>query len=223
LSQNIKEKLLTKKEARKSEVAKYIDNIGYTANLVEQFDDKNGIIKTYSLKPNIYRDQQYSSDTIEKLGAEQTQNELLPMLIDGTYSSIDLVKKAIAKGIELIPGEHTGRRPDGSKLSYGSTFIVDKEQNVISACFKVYEPVNTKYDEEKEIYTAKFSKDTCAECDCMELCRIQAQKKFNTTVRFSKKRYMSDSIREKMDTKEYIQLANQRGLSSKLSYLMVIF
>lgn len=190
---------------------KYGDNTGYIGNLVEQFDDENGIIKTYDLKPNIYSDQRFSNDTIEKLGAEQNQNqnENLQMLIDGTYFSIDLAKKALSKGIELIPGELTGRKPDDSKLSYGSTFIVDKE-NVISGCFKGHEPVSTNYDEEKEIYTAKFSKDICAECDCMELCRFQAQKKFNT-VRFSKKRYMSDSIREKMDSKEYTQLANQRA------------
>lgn len=189
---------------------KYGDNIGYTANLVEQFDDENGIIKTYDLKPNIYSDQQFSNDTIEKLGTEQNQNEILKMLIDGTYFSIDLAKKALSKGIELIPGELTGRKPDGSKLSYGSTFIVDNEENLISGCFKGQEPLITNYDEEKEIYTAKFSKDICAECYCMVLCRIQAQKKFNT-VRFSRKRYMSDSIREKMDTQEYTQLANQRA------------
>lgn len=189
---------------------KYGDNIGYTANLVEQFDDENGIIKTYDLKPNIYSDQQFSNDTIEKLSVEQNQNEILQMLIDGTYFSIDLAKKALSKGIELIPGELTGRKPDDSKLSYGSTFIVDEEENVISACFKGHEPVSTNYDEEKEIYTAKFSKDICAECECIELCRIKVQKQINT-VRFSKKRYMSDTIREKMDTKEYTQLANQRA------------
>ncbi len=189
---------------------KYGDNIGYTANLVEQFDDENGIIKTYDLKPNIYSDQQFSNDTIEKLSVEQNQNEILQMLIDGTYFSIDLAKKALSKGIELIPGELTGRKPDNSKLSYGSTFIVDKDENLVSSCFKDNEPVSTNYDEEKEIYTAKFSTDICAECDCMKLCRIQKQKKFNT-VRFSRKRYMSDSIRKKMDTKEYIKLANQRA------------
>lgn len=189
---------------------KYGDNIGYTANLVEQFDDENGIIKTYDLKPNIYSDQQFSNDTIEKLSVEQNQNEILQMLIDGTYFSIDLAKKALSKGIELIPGELTGRKPDDSKLSYGSTFIVDKKENVISSCFKGHEPVSTNYDEEKEIYTAKFSKDICAECECIELCRIKVQKQINT-VRFSKKRYMSDTIREKMDTKEYTQLANQRA------------
>ncbi|MCG8482034.1 MAG: transposase [Clostridia bacterium] len=189
---------------------KYGDNIGYTANLVEQFDEENGIIQTYDLKPNTYSDQQFSNDIIEKLDVEQNNNGFIQMLTDGTYFSIDLAKKALLKGIELIPGELTGRKPDDSKLSYGSTFIIDKEENIISACFKGQKPVSTNYDEEKEIYTAKFSKDTCAECDHMKQCRIQAKKKFNT-VRFSRKRYMSDSIREKMDTKEYIKLANQRA------------
>lgn len=161
------------------------------------------------LKPNIYSDQQFSNDIIEKLSDESNQNCFLQMLIDGTYFSIDLAKKALSKGIELIIGELTGGKPDDSKLSYGSPFIIDKEKNVIFSCFKGHEPVSTNYDEEKEIYTAKFSKDTCAECDCIKQCRIQAQKKF-TNVRFSRKRYMSDSIREKMDTKEYTQLANQR-------------
>jgi len=128
---------------------KYGDNTGYIGNLVEQFDDENGIIKTYDLKPNIYSDQQFSNDTIEKQGAEKNQNEILQMLVDETYFSTDLAKKTILKGIELIPGELTGRKPDGSKLSYGSTFIVDKEENLISGCFKGHEPISTNYDEEK--------------------------------------------------------------------------
>jgi hypothetical protein len=49
------------------------------------------------------------------------------MLIDGTYFSLDLAKKAISKGIELIPGELAGRKPDKTKMSYSSSFKLNEK------------------------------------------------------------------------------------------------
>jgi hypothetical protein len=46
---------------------KYGSNIGYTANVVEVFDGDNSVIKNYNFKANIYSDQKFSADTIEKL------------------------------------------------------------------------------------------------------------------------------------------------------------
>ena len=41
-------------------------HIGYTANIVEKFDDKNRMITGYDLKKNNYSDQKFAKDTIKK-------------------------------------------------------------------------------------------------------------------------------------------------------------
>jgi hypothetical protein len=46
---------------------KYGDNIGYVANVAENFGENGSIITNYDLKPNIYSDEQFSSDIIEIL------------------------------------------------------------------------------------------------------------------------------------------------------------
>jgi len=52
-------------------------HIGYTANLIEKFDDKNRMIEGYDLQKNTYSDQKFAKDTIKKLDKDTTA------LIDG--------------------------------------------------------------------------------------------------------------------------------------------
>lgn len=138
---------------------KYGDNIGYTGNVVEVFDGKNSIIKHYDLKPNTYSDQRFSSDTIKTLSKETENKEPLKMLIDGTYFSLELSKEAISKGIKLIPGELTGRKPDDTKLNYSTNFTVN-DKNIITSCAEGHKPFYSNYDDESEVFTAKFLKRT---------------------------------------------------------------
>ena len=188
---------------------KYGPNIGYTANVVEMFDDNNNIIKSYDFKENIYSDQNFSNDTIKKLSKKTDPENPIKMLVDGAYFTLDLAKKALAKGIELIPGQLVGRKEDKSKLSYGITFKVNKD-NLITGCINNCKPFYSNYDEQKDVCTAKFSKEICSECNFKEKCRISFQKKANT-VRFNKSRYFRDIIREKMNTDEFTELTNQRA------------
>jgi len=188
---------------------KYSDNIGYTGNVVEVFDGKNSIIKHYDLKPNTYSDQKFSRDTIKTLSKTTGKKDPLKMLIDGTYFSIELAKEAIAEGIKLIPGELTGRKPDENKLNYSNNFKVN-DQNIITGCAEGHKPFYSDYDDQKEVFTAKFLKENCKNCNLKEKCRINFQKKANT-VRFNKRQYDTDKFRKKMDTKQYQQLANQRA------------
>jgi len=188
---------------------KYGPNIGYTANLVEIFDEDYSIIIDYDFKPNIYSDQKFSKDTIEKLDTDKERKNPLKMLVDGAYFTLELAKLAIKKGIELIPGELMGRKESESKLSFAQTFKIN-EDNLITKCINGQKPHFSKYDDEKEVFTAKFAKETCSSCSFKEQCRIQFQKKTNT-VRFNRSRYLRDKIREKMDTKEYVELTNQRA------------
>ena len=188
---------------------KYGDNTGYTANVVEVFDGDNSIIKNYDFKENIYSDQKFSADTIDDLAKETSLDTPLKMIVDGAYFTIDLAKKAVAKGIELIPGQLTGRKQSESKMSYGKTFNLD-EDNLVTSCVNGEEPFYSNYDAEKDVCTAKFSKKVCAACNLKEECRIQFQKKANTA-RFDKDRYLRDIYRNRMKTDEFIELTNQRA------------
>lgn len=79
---------------RKKGKKKYI---GYTANIVEKFEDKNRMITGYDLQKNTYSDQKFAKDTIKKLDKGTTA------LADGAYFSEEINKKAKAKGIKMIP------------------------------------------------------------------------------------------------------------------------
>src|SRR6056297_3503168 len=188
---------------------KYGPNIGYTANVVEVFDEDYSIVIDYDFKPNIYSDQNFSNDTIKKLSKKTDPENPIKMLVDGAYFTLALAKKALAKGIELIPGQLVGRKEDKSKLSYGITFKVNKD-NLNTGCINDHKPFYSNYDEKKDVCTAKFSKEIYSECNFKEKCRISFQKKANT-VRFNKSRYFRDIIREKMNTDEYTELTNQRA------------
>ena len=188
---------------------KYKGNIGYTANVVEIYDGDHNIIKDYDFKPNIYSDQKFSADTIEKLAGNSILETPVKMIVDGAYFTIDLAEKAIEKGIEIIPGELTGRKQNDSKMNYASTFEIS-EENLVISCANNEEPFYSDYDAEKDVCTAKFSKETCANCSLNKDCRIQFQKRANT-VRFKKDRYSRDLYRNKMQTKEFVELTNQRA------------
>ena len=185
---------------------KYGPNIGYTINVFEVFNENNSIIQTYDLQANTYDDSQFTEDIINKL---PNQENSFSLLLDGAYYSYDLAKKSAAKNIELIPGDLKGRKPAQDKLSY-ATFSIDETANLITTCINGNEPVYSKYDEELNVYTAKFNKTDCKNCSHKENCRISEQKKYNT-IRFSDKDYQIALLREKMETEEYQKLANKRA------------
>ena len=81
-------------------------HIGYVANIVETFDEDHKIITQYDLKQNTYSDQKFSKDTINKLGKQENE---VNMLVDGAYYSHDLSKEAKENNINLIPTGLVGR------------------------------------------------------------------------------------------------------------------
>src|SRR6056297_430145 len=108
---------------------KYEANIGYTANVLEVFDDDNSVIATYDLKPNIYSDQNFSADTLEKLSSEHSLNfsieNPIKIFMDGAYYTYGLAKKALNLGIQFMPGELTGKKPAADKMTYYQNFNLD--------------------------------------------------------------------------------------------------
>jgi len=185
---------------------KYGDNIGYTVNVLEIFDENNSIITSYDLQPNIYDDSQFAIDVIDKISVPRSE---MSLLVDGAYYSYEIAKKASSKNINLIPKDLRGRKPSNEKMSY-SNFNIDENKNIISNCADDKIPVKSFYDEETNTYTAKFDKQDCKGCAYKSECRIQKQKKFNT-VRFTDKEYQTAVLREQMSKKEYQKLVNKRS------------
>jgi len=99
-------------------------HIGYTVNLVEKFDDKNRMITGYDLQKNTYSDQKFAKDAIKRLDKETT------LLVDGTYYSEDIDKKAKAKGIKMVPTNLVG----GGKNSNSDKFEIDEKEHTVKKC-----------------------------------------------------------------------------------------
>ena len=125
-------------------------HIGYTANIVEKFDDNNRMIEGYDLQKNTYSDQKFAKDTIKKLDKGTTA------LIDGAYFSEEINKKAKGKGIKMIPTNLVG----GGKNSNCDKFEIEEKEHLVKKCPSGHKPVNSKFKEGS--YRAHFDKKHCS-------------------------------------------------------------
>ena len=182
---------------------KYSGNVGYVANIVESFNDESGIISHYDFKQNTYSDSKFCEDLLDTLGEAEGVN----VLTDGAYYSYELDKKAKKQGIKLNPGQLVGKAPSEDKLPYAA-FEIDEETNKIISCPNKEKPQMSYYS--KSSHTAKFKTEQCERCPLFTQCPVKKEKK-GYSVKFSHKSYETCKLREKMTTKEYIQLTNKRA------------
>ncbi len=182
---------------------KYTGNIGYVGNIVESFNDENGVIKYYDLKPNTYADIEFSKDLINKV----KNYEGTKVLVDGAYYSDEINEQALEKNLIFRPGQLVGKAPSNEKIPY-SEFEIDSETNKISLCPNKEEPQISYFS--KNSYTAKFKCEQCEKCTLKDKCPIKKEKK-GYSVKFSSKSYHTSKLREEMQKKEYIQLTNKRA------------
>lgn len=185
---------------------KYEGNIGYVAIVVESFNDEDRVITQYDLKQNIYSDQQFAKDTLEKLPQGDPKYKT-KVIVDGTYNTDNISQTAAEKNIELIPTELTGKKPDSDKLDYNE-FKVDASQNIITTC-PAGEEAYASYNSKKS-YTAYFDSNKCRECPLRDKCRIKITKN-KATIKISEKVYRTSLIRATIGTEEYRRTANQRA------------
>jgi len=178
--------------------------VGYTANVVETFDDKNRMITQYDLQPNVYSDQRFSKDVIEKLGHQETP---LYLTIDGAYYSEDLAKLAAEKNIFLIPTNLTGRRKNSEKAGY-ENFDIDEETHTVKACPAQQKPISSNFKDGK--YIARFDNTVCNQCPQRENCPVLKQKKSNLMM-VTEKKINREKIEACMKKEEYWEIANKRA------------
>ena len=173
-------------------------HIGYTANIVEKFDDKNRMIEGYDLQKNTYSDQKFAEDTIKKLDKGTTA------LVDGAYYSEDIDKKAKAKGIKMIPTNLVG----GGKNNNGDKFEIEEKEHLVKKCPSGHKPVNSKFKEGS--YRAHFNQKHCKYCPLRKGCLVVKQKK-SYLFRVSETKLHRSQLIAKMGTPEYQELARKRA------------
>lgn len=172
-------------------------HIGYTANIIEKFDDKNRMIEGYDLQKNTYSDQKFAEDTIEKL-------EDTTLLTDGAYFSEDINNKAKAKGIKMIPTNLTG----GGKNNNCDKFEIEEKEHLVKGCPSGYKPITSKFKEGS--YRAHFNKKHCSSCPLRKDCPVVEQKK-SYLFKVSEKTLQRSRLITRMGTSEYQQLARKRA------------
>ena len=185
-------------------------HIGYTANIVEKFDDKNRMITGYDLQKNTYSDQKFAQDTISKLPVEK---DGVTALVDGAYFSEDINKKAKAKGIKMVPTNLVG----GGKNSNGDKFEIDEKEHLVKKCPSGHKPINSTFKEGS--YRAHFDKKHCSNCPLRKDCSVVKQKK-SYLFKVSETKLHRSQLIAKMGTSKYQELARKRagieGISSAL-------
>jgi hypothetical protein len=176
-------------------------HIGYTANIVEKFDDKNRMITGYDLKKNTYSDQKFAQDTIIKLTVEKDETTLL---VDGTYYSEDIAKKAEVKGIKMVPTNLVG----GGKNSNSAKFEIDEKEHLVKKCPSGHKPIHSTFKEGS--YRAHFNQKHCSHCPLRKDCSVVKQKK-SYLFKVSETKLHRSQLIAKMGTSKYQDLARKRA------------
>jgi len=176
-------------------------HIGYTAHLIEKFDDKNQMIEGYDLQQNTYSDQRFAEDTISKLPVETDE---ITILADGAYYSEDIDKKAKAKGIKMVPTNLVG----GGKKSNAAQFEIDEKEHLLTKCPSGHQPIDSTF--KKGFYRAHFAKKHCTNCPFRKDCSVIKQKK-SYLFRVSEKTLHRLQLITKMGTSTYQELARKRA------------
>jgi len=172
-------------------------HIGYTANLIEKFDDNNRMIEGYNLQNNTYSDQKFAQDSIKKL--EDTF-----LLTDGAYFSEDINNKARARGITMIPTNLIG----GTKNSNCDKFTIDEKEHLVKKCPSGHKPITSKFKEGS--YRTHFDKKHCNNCPLRKDCPVIKQKK-SYLFRVTEKTLHRSRLITRMGTSKYQELARKRA------------
>jgi hypothetical protein len=170
---------------------------GYTANIIEKFDDNNRMIEGYDLQKNTYSDQKFAEDTIKKL-------EDATLIIDGAYFSEEVNNKARAGGITMIPTNLIG----GGKKNNCDKFEIEEKEHLVKKCPSGHKPISSKFKEGS--YRAHFDKKHCSSCPLRKDCSVVEQKK-SCLFKVSEKTLHRSRLITKMGTSEYQELAKKRA------------
>ena len=183
---------------------------GYSANIVEDCGENGNIITKYDYDVNSHSDADFCKEVIEELGEQEEETTVIS---DGAYASEDNFEDAAEKNIKLVTTNLTGKMPP--KII--NDFEVDGDS--INSCPAGHAPIDCKYDEKKEEYSAHFDKETCESCPHREECPVIISKK-KALVKLSTSTIERAAYAEKLSTEEYKEHARKRnGVEGVMSVL----
>ncbi len=181
-------------------------NVGYVLNVVEARDEEEKIsmIIHHEEQQNITSDVELGQNALDAplTGVKELSN-------DGAYYSAETLEKATEREIEISFSALTGRKVEGDILGVNE-FVIDPATHVISLCPAIQKPVFSAYNVEKELYHAKFAKETCAVCTLFPVCPVNEQVRFNS-LRFTEKKLQADIWRSKIGSEKHKALSNFRA------------
>src|SRR6056297_547060 len=177
---------------------------GYSVNISETSNPNNPaqMITDVSLDANINSDVNFLNSRLADIN---NKTDLEKLIVDGAYYGPDSKKTAQINETELIPTTLTGQDP-----KYSTAEFKLKHKKGILACPMRKTPIKDKYLKSSDTYAAWFEKSNCKNCSYQDKCPVTEQKK-NMTVRFKKKRYDRDCLRDKHSTDEYQLLKRLRA------------
>ena len=185
---------------------KYEGNQGYVGNIVEAINEGKPMITDWEVAQNITSDVDLINNYLDKLS--DNQQEIKIEIVDGAYYTEDTKKKAEEKGIELHPTELVGRKGKETNIT---EFRIDEKKHQILECQNKQVPDFQKYDKEKEMIIAKFSKEKCKNCPFKDKCIMSEKAKKMNTVRLNKTALNRAEIMKERNTEEYKRISNMRA------------
>jgi len=176
---------------------------GYVGNIVETCDENGNVITDFDLQPNIYSDEQFAKDVIEKLGKD-SGTEILTT--DGAYATAETIEQAKENGIDHVSGKMAG--PQTNPII--GEFKQDEVTKEIVKCPAGHTPISSQYNEETGTATAHFQHADCDSCPFRDQCVGTKQKK-SVVVRITNKQVIRAQQAKKMDEEQYKMIINKRN------------
>ena len=186
---------------------KYGNNHGYAANMVEAVNDGKPMIVDWEVDTNITSDAKFIENYINKK-IENNDTTEITEVVDGAYFSEELDKKAKEANIKLHPTELIGRKPKESNLS---EFVIDEETHLVLECPNGNIPLETNYDEEKQVIKAKFEKKSCENCPNREKCPLNFNQKKVNIFKVELSKLTNSKLRNEQKTEQYQKISNMRA------------
>lgn len=176
---------------------------GYSANLVETFDESNSVISDYQYDTSIRSDSSYLKEVIKEMGIQEEQ---VTIIADGAYGGEDNQNLATKNNINLITTDFQGSKPN----EIFAEFVFSEDGKALLRCANGQEPITSKYNEQTGQCRSKMDLEKCLNCPHLEACNPQLQKK-SAIILMSSKTVGRAKQLQVMSTDEFQEFAKSRN------------
>jgi hypothetical protein len=152
------------------------NNIGYTANVVETFNENgDSVITDYSLEPNRHSDSDFCEEAILTINekGEATPEEKVTLIGDGAFGSASNVAFAEQNNINLVTTAMIGQKPP----EVFADFNIDNDEKKVTQCPAGHEPLKQGRNQATDTYRIAMEKSNCANCPHRDECKVKMQAK----------------------------------------------